>query len=93
MYKILLFYLLAVNIITFLLFGIDKRRAVKEKWRVSEKCLLVCALLGGSIGAIYGMKAFHHKTQKPKFKFGVPIFLVLHIILALCIIYGRIAMA
>ena len=93
MYKLLLFYLLFVNIITLLLFGIDKRRAVKDKWRISEKCLLLCALLGGSIGAIYGMKVFHHKTQKPAFKFGIPVFLVLQIILALCIIYGRIAMS
>ena len=93
MYKLLLFYLLAVNILTFLLFGIDKRRAIKDKWRISEKCLLISALLGGSIGGIYGMKLFHHKTQKPAFKFGVPVFLILHIILALCIIYGRIAMA
>ena len=60
------------NIFVFILYGIDKYRAVKNKWRISEKMLLTCAFLMGSIGAAFGMEIFRHKTQKPLFKIGIP---------------------
>lgn len=74
-------YILLMNIITFLLFGEDKRRARQQKWRISEQTLLVLALLGGAVGALAGMYTFHHKTRKWKFRIGVPVILILQIVL------------
>lgn len=82
LWKILLLYLLAINLIAFLMYGIDKWKAKKNKWRISEKTLLGAALLGGSIGALAGMRVFHHKTKHWKFRIGVPACLVLHMVLA-----------
>ena len=56
------YYLLAVNILAFVLFGIDKQKARRNLWRIPEKTLLLSALIGGSAGAILGMQFFHHKT-------------------------------
>ena len=56
-------YLLIMNIIGFALMGIDKRRAVKRLWRISESTLFVVAIIGGSLGSIIGMRFFHHKTK------------------------------
>jgi len=72
-------YLIVINIVTFILFGIDKRKAVKEKWRIKEATLLFFAALGGALGALFGMKVFHHKTKHKKFKYGVPALLVIQI--------------
>ena len=74
-------YILLVNIITFALYGIDKQRAVKQRYRISEATLLGLAFIGGSIGALAGMYVFHHKTRKPKFKIGVPLILLLHAVI------------
>lgn len=74
-------YLAAINVITFIMFGADKARAVKGKWRISEAALILAALLGGSIGALAGMKIFHHKTRHRKFTVGIPVILVLQIVL------------
>ena len=72
-------YLFAINIITFLLYGLDKQKAKQNRWLIPEKVLLGAAVLGGSIGALLGMRMFHHKTQKWKFKLGVPVILALQI--------------
>lgn len=79
-----------VNLIAFLLFGIDKRRAVRGRWRIPEKTLLLFCALFGAAGGFAGMKAFRHKTLKPRFRFGVPCLLVLEIlaILLLCLLFG-----
>ena len=74
-------YLAAINVITFIMFGADKARAVKGKWRISEAALILAALLGGSIGALAGMRIFHHKTRHRKFTVGIPVILVLQIVL------------
>ena len=66
--------------IAFLAYGIDKKRAVRNQWRISEKALLGMAALGGSIGALAGMKIFHHKTRKAKFFVGVPVILAAELI-------------
>ena len=79
--KVLLCYAIGCNVLSFLLFGIDKYRAVKKKWRISERTLLIIALIGGSLGALFGMFSFHHKTQKYKFSIGIPLILILHIFL------------
>lgn len=78
---ILLIYLLTINLVAFILFGIDKWKAEKQKWRIPESTLLSFAALGGSIGAWIGMKVWHHKTLHKKFKYGVPAIFILQIAL------------
>ena len=75
-------YLLAVNIVTFFLYGIDKYKAKKGKWRISEATLLTMAAIGGSIGAWAGMRLWHHKTMHKKFKYGIPVIIILQVALA-----------
>ena len=70
--NIILIYLAVINVVTFFMYGIDKWKAKKSKWRIRETALLGLAVLGGSIGAWLGMKVWHHKTQHKKFKYGVP---------------------
>ena len=75
-------YLLAVNIVTFILYGIDKYKAKKGKWRISEATLLTMAAIGGSIGAWAGMRLWHHKKMHKKFKYGIPVIIILQVALA-----------
>lgn len=63
LWKLLAGYLLLVNLAGFLLMGLDKRRARRGAWRISEKALFLLAVLGGSLGAIAGMRTFRHKTR------------------------------
>ena len=79
--NIILYYLLAVNIATFFLYGIDKYKARKGRWRISEATLLLMAVIGGSIGAWAGMQLWHHKTMHKKFKYGIPIIIILQVAL------------
>lgn len=73
-----LFYgcLIVINIVTFLVYGIDKWKAMQGRWRISEFTLLLLAVVGGSIGALLGMKVWRHKTKHLKFKYGVPLILL-----------------
>ena len=80
--KILLAYLLVINLIAFAMYGLDKQRAIKDKWRIPEKTLLLVALFGGGVGAFAGMQTFRHKTKHWKFLIGVPACILLHIGLA-----------
>ena len=82
MMNIILGYLLAVNIATFFLYGIDKYKARKGRWRISEATLLMMAVIGGSIGAWSGMRLWHHKTMHKKFKYGIPIIIILQVTIA-----------
>ena len=75
-----LIYLAAINVVTFFLYGIDKLKAKHSKWRISEATLIWLSVLGGSVGAWLGMKAWHHKTQHKKFKYGIPFILLIQII-------------
>jgi len=70
-------YLLVINLWAFCLYGIDKRRAGKGKRRISEKCLLWLAFLGGGVGAWCGMSRFRHKTKHWKFRILVPLAVIL----------------
>ena len=81
MMNIILGYLLAVNIASFLLYGIDKYKAKKSKWRISEVTLLTMAAIGGSIGAWAAMRLWHHKTMHKKFKYGIPVMIIMQIAL------------
>ena len=81
MTEAILYYLVAVNVATFLVYGIDKFKAKRGKWRISEFTLLILAVIGGSIGAWLGMKVWHHKTMHKKFKYGLPLILMAQIAL------------
>ena len=80
--NIILGYLLAINIATFFLYGIDKYKAKKGRWRISEATLLLIAVVGGSIGAWAGMRLWHHKTMHKKSKYGIPVIIILQVALA-----------
>ena len=75
-------YILAINIATFFLYGIDKYKAKKGQWRISEVALLTMAAIGGSIGAWIGMRIWHHKTMHKKFKYGIPVIIIMQVALA-----------
>ncbi len=85
--KILIIWYLIVNLAAFFMYGIDKRKAVKQKWRIPESRLILVAVLGGGLGAWLGMRIFHHKTKHVKFMVCVPVFLVLHIALIVYFIF------
>ncbi|MGL4736159.1 MAG: DUF1294 domain-containing protein, partial [Cellulosilyticaceae bacterium] len=72
-------YLLVINLIGFAVMGIDKRRAVQKKYRISEKTLFTVALIGGSLGTTVGMNYFRHKTKHWYFQCGMPLILMVHI--------------
>ena len=81
MMESLLYYFVCVNVLTFLVYGIDKWKARQGKWRISEATLLLFAVIGGSIGAWLGMRVWRHKTMHKKFKYGIPAILMIHIII------------
>ena len=81
--EIVIVYLVVINVATFLTYGIDKWKAKKSLWRIREASLLGLAVLGGSIGAWLGMKVWHHKTMHKKFKYGIPLILVVQIVIVL----------
>lgn len=87
MTRLLLYYLLAVNLLTFATYGIDKYKARHARWRVRESSLLLLAALGGSIGALLGMHLFRHKTQHKKFRYGVPLILLAQVAVAVFCYY------
>ena len=81
-WTVLLVWLAVINLLTFIVYGADKRRARKGKWRVPEKTLFLLPLLGGSVGALLGMKVFRHKTKHWYFVWGIPIILLAQTALA-----------
>ncbi|MBR2102030.1 MAG: DUF1294 domain-containing protein [Prevotella sp.] len=80
--KVLIIYLVVINVITFIVYGLDKWKARHFQWRISEAMLLGLAVIGGSIGALSGMQVWRHKTKHKKFKYGVPLILLAQIFLA-----------
>ena len=79
--ELLLYYFVCVNVLTFFVYGIDKWQARQGKWRISEATLLLLAVIGGSISAWLGMRVWHHKTMHKKFKYGLPLILLVKIAL------------
>ena len=75
------YILIGINALTFLVYGIDKWKAKQGSWRISEATLLLLAVIGGSIGALLGMRVWHHKTMHKKFKYGLPLILLTQIAL------------
>ena len=79
--NILIIYLVIINLAAFFIFGIDKRRAIKNRWRIAESTLFLLALIGGSIGAEAGMYVFHHKTRHLRFVIGIPLIFTLQVLI------------
>ena len=84
--QLILIYLVAINVVTFFMYGIDKWKAKRSKWRISEATLLGMAVIGGSIGAWLGMRVWHHKTMHKKFQLGIPLIIVVQIAMVIWII-------
>lgn len=84
----IIIYFLVINLLAFILFGLDKRFAQSGSWRISEKTLLVVSMLGGSVGAMFGMNFFRHKTKKNKFILGIPLILILQIAFIIYLCYN-----
>ncbi len=78
--KYFLIYLCIINALSLLLMLVDKRKAIKNKWRIRERTLLGICAIGGSLGGYVGMKLFRHKTLHPKFSVGIPVMLAVQIV-------------
>lgn len=85
-YQLSLYYVIVINIITLILYGIDKLKAKKGWWRIPEATLLIFAIIGGSVGALCAMKLFHHKTMHKKFYLGVPAILIAQLVITFILI-------
>jgi uncharacterized membrane protein YsdA (DUF1294 family) len=81
MYKVIILYLIVMNMVGFFSMGVDKKRAKSNEWRIKEKTLFFIAAIGGSAGSVLGMKIFHHKTKHRTFVIGMPSILIVQIIL------------
>lgn len=79
--KLMLLYILLINIIGLLSMYIDKRKAKNKQWRIPESTLILISLLGGSIGSYIGMIKFRHKTKHAKFKIGIPLIIFFQIVI------------
>ena len=86
MTQTIVYILICINILTFLVYGLDKWKAKHGNWRISEATLLLLAVIGGSIGALLGMQVWYHKTMHKKFKYGLPLILLVQIALIYLII-------
>lgn len=86
MQQIIIIYLVVINVVTFFMYGIDKWKARKAKWRIREAALLGLAVLGGSVGAWLGMRVWHHKTLHKKFIYGVPAIIIIQLFLVGCLL-------
>lgn len=78
-------YLIAVNLVGFIIMGVDKAKAKKHAWRIPEATLFLVAILGGSIGSIIGMYTFRHKTKHMTFVIGMPAILIIQIIITVAL--------
>ena len=82
-------YVIIINVVTFFIYGLDKSNAKARQWRIPEAQLIFLAVIGGSVGALAGMKVFHHKTRKPKFKIGVPTILIIQLVIIYFLFSGN----
>nr|WP_041140226.1 DUF1294 domain-containing protein [Beduini massiliensis] len=84
----MIYYLILINIAGFISMLIDKYRSTHHLWRISEKTLLLLAVLGGSIGSYIGMQMAHHKVSKKKFSVGIPLMIILQILILTYLLLG-----
>jgi len=89
-FDIIILYAVAVNVVSFIVMGVDKRKAIKRAWRIPESTLFVLAIIGGSLGSIIAMHLFHHKTRHWYFLYGMPVILALQMILILTLVFSPI---
>lgn len=78
-----------MNAAGFIIMLVDKQRAIHKKWRIPEKTLFLIGIIGGSLGAILGMRVFRHKTKHLKFKYGFPIILIIQIVLTYLLLISK----
>ena len=78
--KSIIFYYVVVNLVAFIMYGIDKNRAIKKEWRISEKSLILVSVAGGAFGALLGMHVFRHKTRHIKFQLIIPLTVIVHFV-------------
>ena len=83
-------YLVVINVVAFLAFGLDKLKAKADAWRIPEKTLLGLAVIGGSVGAILGMRTFRHKTRHKQFSVGLPVILAVQLIIVALLLRGSV---
>jgi len=81
--ELIAYYLVGINVLAFIAYGIDKWKAKHSRWRIPEATLLGLAVIGGSIGAWLGMNVWHHKTMHKKFKYGIPLILAAQLAIVL----------
>ena len=79
MISVFAIYLIGINVLTFLIYGVDKWKAKRNKWRIPEDTLIWLAVAGGSVGALLGMHLFRHKTKHWKFLIGIPVILLVQV--------------
>jgi uncharacterized membrane protein YsdA (DUF1294 family) len=79
MISVFAIYLIGINVLTFLIYGVDKWKAQRDKWRIPEDTLIWLAVAGGSVGALLGMNLFRHKTKHRKFFLGIPAILLVQL--------------
>ncbi len=89
-FDLILLYVVIVNLVSFIMMGVDKRKAQKRAFRIPEATLFVLAIIGGSLGSIIGMHLFHHKTRHWYFLYGMPAILAVQIILILALLLSPI---
>lgn len=87
-FDLIVTYVIFMNLVSFIVMGIDKRKARKRAFRVPEATLFVLALIGGSLGSIVGMHLFHHKTRHWYFLYGMPVILALQVFLILAVVFS-----
>lgn len=83
--SILIVWLVAINVVAFVVYGVDKWKSKRSRWRIPEATLLLLAAIGGSVGAWLGMRVWHHKTQHNKFRYGIPVILAAQIAIAVLV--------
>lgn len=81
MERVVFIYITVMNILGFVIMGVDKHKAYRHKWRISEKSIFLAGLLGGGLGILLGMSFFHHKTKHLKFTLGIPLVILMNIAL------------
>ena len=86
---IIIFYLVIINVFTFFLYGVDKWKAQRSRWRIPESVLLGLAAIGGSVGAWLGIRVWRHKTQHAIFRYGVPIILIAQVALLVWFLFYK----
>ena len=89
LYKMLIYifsYLAIINFATFIVYAVDKYKAIHEQWRISEATLMTMSAVGGSLGGLLAMYTFRHKTKKKKFTVGLPVMLSIQAVLVLLLL-------